>query len=59
MSFFSPAVTGRETAEVYTATKLADLLIWTRKRLRERKDWQIADEIRTRMKELGISVEDS
>jgi cysteinyl-tRNA synthetase len=48
-----------ETAEVDTAMKLADLLIWTRKRLREKKDWQIADEIRTRMKELGISVEDS
>ena len=58
LSFSSPAVMAREKAEADTATKLAELLIWTRQRLREKKDWQIADEIRTRMKELGISVED-
>jgi len=59
LSLFSPAVMAGEKAEVDIATKLAETLIWTRQRLREKKDWQIADEIRTRMKELGIAVEDT
>jgi cysteinyl-tRNA synthetase len=59
LSFFSPAVMAGEKAEVDIATKLEETLIWTRQRLREKKDWQIADEIRTRMKELGIAVEDT
>jgi cysteinyl-tRNA synthetase len=59
LSLFSPAVMAGEKAEVDIATKLAETLIWTRQRLRNKKDWQIADEIRTRMKELGIAVEDT
>ena len=36
-----------------------ELLIATRKRLREAKQFQLADEIRTKLAELGVTLEDS
>jgi cysteinyl-tRNA synthetase len=38
---------------------LIDVLIDVRQKLREKKDWQNADEIRSRMSELGITLEDA
>ena len=35
-----------------------DLLLATRQRLREAKQWQMADEIRDRLRDLGVAVED-
>jgi cysteinyl-tRNA synthetase len=40
------------------ADKLTELLIETRQKLREKKDWQLADEIRERLNELDIVLED-
>ena len=37
---------------------LIELLIETRQRLREAQKWDLADEIRARMAELGIALED-
>ena len=37
---------------------LIELLIQTRQRLREAQEWDLADEIRARMAELGIALED-
>ncbi len=39
--------------------ELCELLISIRQKLREKKDWKLADEIRCSMLELGIAVEDS
>ncbi|MFC2043867.1 cysteine--tRNA ligase [Chloroflexota bacterium] len=36
-----------------------ELLVSTRERLREAKQWQLADEIRTNLVELGITLEDT
>ena len=41
------------------AEPLVELLISTRKQLREAKQWQLADEIRTKLEELGIALEDT
>jgi cysteinyl-tRNA synthetase len=38
---------------------LTKLLIETRQKLRDKKEWQMADEIRSRMKELNIILEDA
>jgi cysteinyl-tRNA synthetase len=38
---------------------LIELLIETRQRLREKKDWQLADKIRARLNELNIVIEDA
>jgi len=59
LTIFSPAGAAQGKAEADAAEKLADLLIFTRQKLREKKDWQLADEIRGRMNALGISVEDA
>ena len=59
LSIFSPAGAAQGKPEADAAEKLADLLIFTRQKLREKKDWQLADEIRSRMNALGISVEDA
>ena len=40
------------------ARDLIDLLIETRQKLREKKDWELADRIRNRMKELNVVLED-
>lgn len=37
---------------------LTELLIETRQKLRDKKDWQLADEIRSRMRELNVILED-
>ena len=36
-----------------------DLLVDVRRQLRESKQWALADHIRTRMRELGVVVEDN
>ncbi len=36
-----------------------DLLVATRSRLRQAKQWQLADEIRNRLAELGVTLEDT
>jgi len=59
LSIFSPAGAAQKKPEADAAEKLAELLIITRQKLREKKDWQLADEIRSRMNMLGISVEDT
>jgi len=38
---------------------LIDILVDLRQKLREKKDWQLADEIRARMNEMGINLEDA
>ncbi len=40
------------------AAPFIDLLLATRQRLREAKQWALADEIRNGLRELGIVVED-
>ncbi|MDD4651977.1 MAG: cysteine--tRNA ligase [Methanothrix sp.] len=42
-----------------SADKLIGLLAEVRQKLREKKEWQLADEIRARLGELNISIEDS
>lgn len=52
--------TGDGSAEKADLTgNLVELLIGTRQKLRDKKDWQLADEIRSRMNELNIALEDS
>ena len=41
------------------AGNLIELLIETRQKLREKKEWQLADEIRARLRELDIVIEDA
>jgi len=41
------------------AGNLSELLIETRQKLREKKEWQLADEIRARLRELDIVIEDA
>ncbi|MCX6677587.1 MAG: cysteine--tRNA ligase [Methanothrix sp.] len=47
-----------EKAEVAT-DRLIELLIEMRQKLREKKEWQLADEIRARLNELDIVIEDA
>jgi cysteinyl-tRNA synthetase len=47
-----------KTEEDITSSLIA-LLIFARQKLRENKQWQLADEIRNRMGELGIAIEDA
>jgi cysteinyl-tRNA synthetase len=41
------------------ADNLIELLIETRQKLREKKEWQLADEIRAKLSELDIVIEDA
>ena len=41
------------------AEPLIELLISTRNQLREAKQWQLADEIRAKLDEAGIALEDT
>jgi len=41
------------------ASSLIELLIDVRQKLREKKDWALADEIRNRLNEKGIVLEDA
>ncbi len=41
------------------AEPFIEVLISTRNQLREAKQWQLADEIRTKLGELGIALEDT
>ncbi len=38
--------------------KLIEILVNIREKLREKKDWKLADEIRKKLDELGIELED-
>ncbi len=58
ISFSGAGKEARETAEDI-AGNLIGLLIDIRQKLREKKDWQLADEIRSRMNDLGIVLEDA
>jgi cysteinyl-tRNA synthetase len=37
---------------------LLDLLMYVREKLREKKDWELSDEIRSKLKDLNITLED-
>jgi cysteinyl-tRNA synthetase len=52
---------GKKPAEkaVDVTDNLIELLIETRQKLREKKEWQLADEIRARLSELDIVIEDA
>jgi cysteinyl-tRNA synthetase len=58
LSFFAGRREPADRADVL-ADKLTELLIKTRQKLREKKDWQLADDIRERLNELNIILEDS
>lgn len=42
-----------------SAENLIGLLVELRQKLREKKEWQLSDEIRARLNELNIAVEDT
>ena len=52
-------VAGRKPAEKNITESLIALLIEMRQKLREKKEWQLADEIRARLSELNIVIEDA
>jgi cysteinyl-tRNA synthetase len=52
-------VAGRKPAEKNITANLIELLIEMRQKLREKKEWQLADEIRARLSELNIAIEDT
>jgi cysteinyl-tRNA synthetase len=56
ISFYSK---GKKPEEKAITDNLIDLLAATRQKLREKKDWQLADEIRNNLNELNIVLEDS
>ncbi len=58
LSFYAAGKKPAEKAEDVT-DNLIELLIETRQKLREKKEWQLADEIRSRLSELNIVVEDA
>ncbi|MCX6678903.1 MAG: cysteine--tRNA ligase [Methanothrix sp.] len=51
--------TGKKPAEKNITENLIELLIEMRQKLREKKEWQLADEIRARLSELNIVIEDA
>jgi len=58
ISFYAAGKKPAEKSEDVTAN-LIELLIEMRQKLREKKEWQLADEIRARLNELDIVVEDA
>jgi cysteinyl-tRNA synthetase len=58
---FAFSSAGKKHAEVEVSKEdlLIELLADIRQKLRERKDWALADEIRDRMKKLDIVLEDA
>ena len=58
ISFHAAGKKPAEKAEDVTGN-LIELLTETRQKLREKKDWQLADEIRARLNELNIVIEDA
>jgi cysteinyl-tRNA synthetase len=56
---FSSGSEMSERKEEDMARDLIELLMEIRQKLREKKDWQLADEIRNRMKELNVVLEDA
>jgi len=42
----------------YLEDDLLDLLMYVREKLREKKDWELSDEIRSKLKDLNITLED-
>jgi cysteinyl-tRNA synthetase len=49
----------KKPAEKAITDNLIELLIEMRQKLREKKEWQLADEIRSRLRELNIVIEDA
>ena len=58
LCFYAVGKKPGEKADAVT-DNLIKLLIETRQKLREKKEWQLADEIRDRMNELNIVLEDA
>ncbi|MDD1750607.1 MAG: cysteine--tRNA ligase [Methanothrix sp.] len=58
LSFSAAGKKPAEKAEAVTDS-LIELLIETRQKLREKKEWQLADEIRAGLSELNIVIEDA
>jgi len=56
---FSPATSLRSEKSEDKAGRLIELLMDMRQKLREKKDWALADEIRNRLNEQGIFLEDA
>jgi cysteinyl-tRNA synthetase len=52
------AAAGSETNHQQSIEPFVDLLLETRRKLREVKQWALADELRDRLKSLGVVVED-
>ena len=50
---------GRETVQTGLVEDLIGILIDVRNEMRRRKEWEIADEIRDRLKDMGIILEDT
>jgi cysteinyl-tRNA synthetase len=48
-----------ELARAIPSTELIELLISVRDRLRAEQNWALADDIRSRLRELGIILEDT
>jgi cysteinyl-tRNA synthetase len=58
ISFYATDKKPAEKAETLTSN-LIELLIELRHKLREKKEWQLADEIRARLSEQNIAIEDA
>ena len=58
LGFYAAGKKSQGKAEAITGN-LIELLIEMRQKLREKKEWQLADEIRSRLNELDIVVEDA
>jgi len=58
LGFFASGNKPAEKAEDVTGN-LIEVLTETRQKLREKKEWQLADEIRARLNELNIVIEDA
>ena len=58
LSFYEAVKMPEEKTDALTGD-LIELLIETRQKLREKKQWQLADEIRSRLNELNIVIEDA
>jgi cysteinyl-tRNA synthetase len=58
LGLFKQTVTATETSEDALTTPLLGLLIDLRAKLRKEKNFGLADEIRKRLTELGVTLED-
>ena len=58
LNFYAAVKKPAEKAEDITGN-LIELLIETRQKLRDKNEWQLADEIRSKLNELNIVIEDA